>query len=109
MGKLKGAALTGAVLALVLVALSACEPWPLVAYENHTPYRVSIYLGGEYALTLEPDQTRRVTTLEKQWRPDVKAITDDGLVVLEENISWDKLRSQGSRIVITASATPIPR
>ena len=103
--------------AIPVVALSslllaiACEPWDVVEYENQTSERVLVYEGGELQFDLEPGETRKFNVTEEVWLSDIRIVTDDGQVILEDNIIWEELRRMDFRIVITAemiAPTPMP-
>jgi hypothetical protein len=82
----------------------ACEPGPLVQYENATSQRVTIYKEGRYQFALEPHETKGIATLRQYWLPNIKVVTEDGRILLEDHITWDEMRNMGSRIVITDPA-----
>jgi hypothetical protein len=91
-----------AVCALILLLGGvACERWPDVTWENATSLQVVIYEDGAFAFRLGPQESREVSTSEDIWRPDFKAVGQDGRVLLEGHITWDKLEEMGFRIVIT--------
>ena len=87
-------------LSSLLLAI-ACEPWDVVEYENHTSERVLVYEGGELQFDLEPGETRKFHATEEVWLSDIRIVTDDGQVILEDNIIWEELRRMDFRIVIT--------
>ncbi len=89
-----------AVALLTLLFAVACEPWDVVEYENQTAERVLVYEGGELQFDLEPGETRKFNVTEEVWLSDIRIVTDDGQVILEDNISWEELRRMDFRIVI---------
>jgi len=90
---------------LLLLPLVACEPGPPIKFTNQTDSRVTVYQGGELAFELGPGESRGIATLKKYWTPEVKVVSEDGEILLEEDFSWDRLDSLDWEIVITDPTT----
>jgi hypothetical protein len=81
----------------------------MVMYVNMTDKRVDVYLGEGarpedfeiIEVSIEPHSVKKVGTIETVW-PDVVVVFDeDGNLVLRREITWDQLKDQDFRFVIT--------
>jgi hypothetical protein len=97
-----------ALLAALVVVLAglACDPFPLVRWENTTSQRVLVYEDGESAFDLEPHECKKIVSREKGWLSDIKVVAEDGRVLLEDHISWEELKHMDYKIVITDPLHP---
>jgi len=92
---------------LIFVPLaSACHDDILVNYINETSEHVTVLKDGKPVFDLAPQGTRRSVMFRKNWLPDIKVVTDNGRVLLEDNITIDELEAMKYRIVITDSGQP---
>lgn len=91
---------------ILLLAALACERLPDVTWENATSLRVNVYEDGTLAFKLEPHESRVLSVSEDVWRPDVKAVAEDGRVLLEDKVTWRELEDMGFWITISDPASP---
>jgi len=91
---------------MLLGGALACDPGFEVEYDNATSQRVTVYKDGTSAFSLEPYEVKATVGFEKDWRPDIKVVGDDGRVLLEDHITLDELEKVGYKIVITDPAHP---
>jgi len=78
-----------------------CENDAAIDFTNGTERVVEVYQGGKFAFELEPGETRGIATFKKDWLPEILVVADDGMVVLDESITWQQLESMDFLIVIT--------
>ena len=96
-------------LVLILAAALACDPGATITYVNTTDKRVDVYLGEGarpedfkiVEVTIEPHSAKKVGTIAMVWPGVVVVFDEDGNLVLRRQITWDQLKEQGFRFVIT--------
>lgn len=101
-------------LALLLVSASACDPGAGITWVNETDRRLNVYLGDDlddFDLTLPPRSSVRAATIEIVWSGIVVIRDEQGVILARHEISWEELKAQGFRFVITEeglSPTALP-
>lgn len=93
------------ILGCLVISLLACEPWPIVAYHNETPERLLVYQDGEYQFDLQPGETRRFNMTEEVWSTDLRVLNEQGVIVLDEEITWEEVERRDFKIVIEGQVT----
>jgi hypothetical protein len=91
---------------VVLATTVACDPGATITYVNETDRTVLVYtaedLGpNEYDALLGPHSTVEATTLEMHFKDIVIVRDEDGNLLLRKEITWDELKAQDFRFVIT--------
>ena len=94
-----------AVLAVLLAFGVACESGPDVTWVNQTDQTVLVYLRDEFrrdlGTPLPPHSSRIELVTEFVWE-DVIVIRDEqGNVLFRQELTWDALKAQRWRFVIT--------
>ena len=90
-----------AALVFVLAGL-ACDPGHTVTWENRTPYRLVVFDEDDVVVShLEPFETLTVPQKKFLWEGKIAAKTPDGRVVFQVDLTWEELKAQDWRIVIT--------
>ncbi len=103
--------LAAVIMGLVLAA--GCDPGATVTYVNETDQRVSIYLGDNidrFDVSIAPHSKAEVGTIATEWRDVVVVRDDQENVILRKEITWDELKAEDFRFVITEemlSPTPL--
>jgi hypothetical protein len=91
-------------LLLVLATTVACDPGADITWVNETDQEVGIYLGDDlhdFDTSVRPRSSKTVGTIEAVWE-DVVVIRDkQKRVLFRQEITWDELKAQGFRFVIT--------
>jgi hypothetical protein len=89
---------------LLLAGLTACDPGADITWVNETDQEVGIYLGDDlhdFDTSVPPRSSKTVGTIEAVWE-DVVVIRDkQKRVLFRQEITWDELKAQGFRFVIT--------
>ena len=101
-------------LLLLLATTVACDPGATITYVNETDRTVLVYTAEDlepeiYDALLEPRSTVRAGTIKMSFKDVVIVRDEDGNFLLRKEITWDELKAQGFRFVITEemlSATP---
>jgi hypothetical protein len=89
-------------LLLFLASAVACDPGHSVTYVNNTPYRLRIYDAKDRLVAeLEPFEMNTGSELEHLWTGRRVAKTQDGRVVFQADLTWEELKAQDWRIVVT--------
>lgn len=88
------------VLAISGVLWTACDPGHGVTYENQTQQTVSVFNGNDLDATLAPGAHRTFTFIVYQGLRTFVAKDESGVVVFQEQYSWDDLKRVNWRIVI---------
>lgn len=92
--------------AAAAVSYVACEPGHTVTYENRTDKIVAVYRFGRHELDLQPGETAESSVLKFNQMP-IEAKDESGTAVYSETLTWNELRANGWKIVITDSAGPV--
>lgn len=98
-----------AVLGLMFLLATACDPGANITYVNNTTYKVRIYKSNNHFVAdLNPSEERTFSTQKDLWTGGIVAKTQDGRTVFSIDLTWEQLKAQGYRIVISEEATPSP-
>ena len=90
---------------LMLGTTVACDPGAGVSWVNETDETVVVYLRDEFVeefgSTVPPRSTKTEAVIKAVWK-DVVVIRDEqGNVLFRQELTWDELKAQDWRIVIT--------
>jgi ABC-type uncharacterized transport system auxiliary subunit len=106
------------ILAPLLLALAfvACDPGATITYINETEQPVDIYLGTSpkaFDASVPAHSEKKVLTIRQVWNDRVIARDEHGAIVSEQHVTWDELKAQHFRVVISATGvlptgTPTP-
>ncbi|HEV8573341.1 MAG TPA: hypothetical protein VGR43_01400 [Dehalococcoidia bacterium] len=96
-----------ALILILAVGSTACDPGAEITWVNETDQTVYIYLGDDlddFDGTVQPRSSSTVTTIEAVWS-DIVVVRDvNGTVLLREEITWEQLEERDVRFVITSGA-----
>jgi len=99
-----GKALVVAFGVLLLAGLTACDPGANITWVNESDQEVGIYLGDDlddFETSVPPHSSETLGTIEAVW-VDVVVVRDkQKRVLLRQEITWDELKAQDFRFVIT--------
>jgi hypothetical protein len=90
----------------MLATAVACDPGATITYVNETGRTVLVYTAedlepNEYDALLGPHSTVQATTLEMHFKDVVILRDKDGNLLFRKEITWDELKAQDFRFVIT--------
>jgi hypothetical protein len=96
----------GICLLLILATSLACKSGATITYVNETDKTLIIYTADDrepeiYDALLEAHSTVRAGTVRITFKNVVIARDKDGNTLLRKEITWDELKAQGFRFVIT--------
>ncbi len=98
-------ALAGLVIGFILLTGGfACDPGATVTWINETDETVDIFAGDDaedFVTTLQPHSSTKLGELEHLWEDIVLVKDRNGNVLMREQITWDELKAQGFRFVVT--------
>jgi hypothetical protein len=92
------------VLVVAAIALTACEPGAGVTWVNETGQTVDIFAGEDaedFVTTVQPHSSTRMGEFEHLWEDVVVVKDQTGNVLLYEEITWEELKAQDFRFVVT--------
>lgn len=79
----------------------ACDPGHTVTFENRTSHTVTVFRGGARDFVLKPSEKAGCTILEFAGPMTLEARDDSGKVIYSETLTWEELKAQDWRTVIT--------
>jgi hypothetical protein len=85
----------------------ACDPSHAVTYDNRTSRSVTIFMNGEFNLSLGPMEKKTGDEIEFS-EATFEARDSDGRVIYSETFTWEQLKEAGWRIVITEPTSGVP-
>jgi hypothetical protein len=88
-------------LLLLLATTVACDPGHTVTFENRTSHTVTVFRGGARDFVLKPSEKAGYTILEFAGSMAFEARNESGKVIYSETLTWEELKAQDWRIVIT--------
>jgi hypothetical protein len=110
--------LVGIIAGIVATAAIACDPGAGVTWVNQTDQSVVIYLSdrldADLGTDLPPRSNKTEAVIKDVWRNLVVVRDEQGNVLFRQTLTWDQLKAQGFRFVITeemlspSSPTPAP-
>lgn len=93
-----------AAVSMGLLFAAGCDPGATITYVNETDQRVSIYLGDSidrFDVSIAPHSKAEVGTIATEWRDVVVVRDGQENVILRKEITWDELKAEDFRFVIT--------
>jgi hypothetical protein len=93
-------------LVLILATAAGCDPGATITYVNETDKTLVVYTAEdlepeEYDALLQPHSTVRAGTIKMSFKDVVIVRDQNGNILFREEITWDELKAQGFRFVIT--------
>jgi hypothetical protein len=89
---------------LMLASAVACDPGHSVTWVNETGRTVSVFAGDDpedLVTTLSPHSSKELGELKHLWEDVVVVKDEDGSILSRKEITWEELKAQDWRIVIT--------
>ena len=86
---------------LFLASAVACDPGHTVTFENRTSHTVTVFRGGARDFVLKPSEKAGYTILEFAGPMTFEARDESGKVIYSQTLTWEELKAQDWRIVIT--------
>jgi hypothetical protein len=95
-----------------MTAAVACDPVEGITWVNDTDQTLSVFLTDDPAgsrRVIQPHSSRELALAEPRWN-DLVVIRDEyGKVLARRELTWEELRGQGFRFVITPEMiAPVP-
>ena len=95
------------ILAIFGLAALACDPGHNVTYENRTASSLTIYVSGARDVSIKPFAKETSDLLRFPNSKTIEAKDETGAVVFSKTLTWDDLRRQGWKVIITEEAVPV--
>ena len=101
-------------LIVVTLAFAGCDPGAGITWVNNTNRTVVVYLDDDFDDTgdqIDPQSSRTLGTIKAVWNDIIVLRNEEGTVLFRQELTWDELKAQGFRFVITEemiAPTPTP-
>jgi hypothetical protein len=105
-GALGKAGVVAICLLLLLATTVACDPGATIKYVNETDKTVIVYTAddrdlSDYDVIVDPHSTVRAGTIIMEFKDVVILRDKDGNLLMRKEITWDELKAQDFRFVIS--------
>ena len=78
--------------------LTACEEERPISYRNESSKAIQLFIDDRYVDVIAPGD--RITRSSRAGSHHIKAVTEDGSVLLADSFTWDELRGLNFTVVI---------